>query len=133
MTDHLTLQEGGMTVRIDGLKDLQKALRKTAVDVQDQKDLMHSIGDLVVNAAKPKTPEISGTLRNTIRAGRGKTKAVVRAGSAKAPYAGVIHYGWPAHNIKPHPFLTDALSAEHAAIFEALGKGLQELLDKNGL
>lgn len=95
------------------------------------KELMHDLGMIVVKAANP--PSRSGRLRETLRAGRGKTKAVVRAGGARAPYAGVIHYGWPAHNIGRQPFLLDALNAERGDILQTLEQGLEEILKKNDL
>jgi hypothetical protein len=96
------------------------------------KELMHDLGEIVVKGAD--VPRgTTGALAGSIRAGRGKTKAVVRAGGAKAPYAGVIHYGWPARNIAPHPFLTDALSRRHEQIYAALEQGIDALLAKNDL
>jgi len=124
---------GAARVRVDGLNKVARALRKSGADMQDMSDLMHAIGMLVVVAAQPRAPYLSGALQGTIRAGRGKTKAVVRAGSARVPYAGVEHYGWPAHNISAHPFLTDALRAEQAEIFDQLDRGLMAVLSKNGL
>lgn len=108
-----------------------RALTKAGADAQDMKDLMHSIGSIVVDAAD--APAKSGALAGTIRAGRGKTKAVVRAGGARTPYAGVIHYGWPARGISPQPFLTEALQANRSAVFAALEAGIDELISKNGL
>jgi hypothetical protein len=125
-------RSGGARVRIDGMKDVIRKLNKAAADANDMKDLMHDIGMIVVKASA--VPTRSGTLAGTLRAGRGKTKAVVRAGYAKrAPYAGVIHYGWPARGIAPRPFLTNALRANHAQIFSALENGLDALLAKNNL
>lgn len=95
------------------------------------RELMHSIGTLVVQAASP--PVLSGRLSGTIRAGRGKTKAVVRAGGARAPYAGVIHYGWPERDIAPQPFLSAALQSERSDVFRALEEGLAEIQRKNDL
>jgi hypothetical protein len=34
--------------------------------------------------------------------------AVVRAGGARLPYGGPIHWGWPARHLAAQPFLTDA-------------------------
>jgi hypothetical protein len=124
---------GGSRVRIEGLIKATRALRKSGADMQDMSDLMHAIGMTVVLAARPDAPYLSGALQGTIRAGRGKTKAVVRAGSARVPYAGVEHYGWPAHNITARPFLSDALRAEQAQIFDQLDRGLMAVLAKNGL
>lgn len=122
---------GAGRVRIEGLTKASRALTRAGADMQDMKDLMHELGLMVVNAAD--TPSISGTLQSTLRAGRGKTKAVVRAGGARAPYAGVIEYGWPAHNISPASFLRDALDRERGNVLTALDDGLGDLLRKNDL
>lgn len=126
-------ENGPVRVRIDGLNKVARALRKSGADMQDMSVLMHAIGMTVVLAARPRAPYLSGALSGTIRAGRGKTKAVVRAGSARVPYAGVEHYGWPAHNIPPHPFLTDALAQQQDTIYDQLDRGLMTILAKNGL
>jgi len=133
MSDSITYSEGGVRVRVDGLRKTISALNKSGADAEDIKGLMHDLGEIVVKGAQPKIPTRSGALAGTLRAGRGKTKAVVRAGGAKTPYAGVIHYGWPARNIKPHPFLTDALKARHEQIYTALSAGIDALLAKNDL
>jgi hypothetical protein len=124
---------GSGRIRVDGLNKAVRALRKSGADMQDMSALMHAIGMTVVLAARPEAPYLSGALQGTIRAGRGKTKAVVRAGSARVPYAGVEHYGWPAHNIPAHPFLTDALRSQQADIYDQLDRGLMAILAKNGL
>ncbi len=118
-------------VRVEGLRELNRALGKAGADAADQKELMHELGMIVVHAAQP--PVLDGTLEATIRAGRGKTKAVVRAGGARAPYAAVQHYGWPAHNIEPKPFLLDALTSKTDEIVDTMDKGVGEILKKNGL
>lgn len=120
-------------VRVDGLNKAVRALRKSGADMADMSELMHTIGTTVVVAAQQRAPHLSGALAGSIRAGRGKTKAVIRAGKARVPYAGVIHYGWPARNIAPHPFLTDALQQEASAIYDELDRGLMAILAKNGL
>ncbi|QCR40302.1 hypothetical protein C1N74_07625 [Microbacterium sp. SGAir0570] len=131
MADITIFGTGSGRVRVEGLSRSMRALSKAGADAQDMKDLMHSIGSIVVDAAD--APAKSGALAGTIRAGRGKTKAVVRAGGARTPYAGVIHYGWPARGISPQPFLTEALQANRSAVFAALEAGIDELIQKNGL
>jgi hypothetical protein len=95
------------------------------------RQLIHTVGMVVVRAAS--APVRSGKLEGTIRAGRGKTKAVVRAGGARAPYAGVIHYGWPARGIAAQPFLVDALQAQRNNVLSTLDTGIEEILRKNNL
>lgn len=131
MADVLEFGSGEGRVRIEGLGKTMRALTRAGADAEDMRSLMNAIGMIVVNAANP--PTVSGALAATIRAGRGKTKAVVRAGGARVPYAGVIHYGWPARNIPATNFLSDALAAERGAVFDALREGLDELIKKNDL
>ncbi|MBZ4485962.1 hypothetical protein LQ938_09715 [Microbacterium sp. cx-55] len=131
MSDDLELTAGPGRVRVQGLKRTLRQLSQAGADAEDMKSLMHELGEIVVKAANP--PERSGTLAGTIRAGRGKTKAVVRAGGARARYAGVIHYGWPARNIAARPFLTDALQSRRAEIFRTLDRGLADILRQNDL
>lgn len=131
MADVIEVANGPGRVRIEGLRRTVRALEGAGTDATDLRDLMHRLGSIVVDAANP--PQRSGTLAGTVRAGRGKTKAVVRAGGARAPYAGVIHYGWPARGIAPQPFLTDALQAKRGAVFAALDAGIAELLKRRDL
>ena len=122
---------GPSRIRVTGLRRTLRALERAGADAQDMRELMHSIGNIVVQAAN--VPSLTNRLAGTVRAGRGKTKAVVRAGGARAPYAGVIHYGWPARNIAPQPFLSQALQSERSDIFAALEQGIEEITRRNDL
>jgi hypothetical protein len=106
-------------------------LEKAGADSTDMKQLMYDIGMLVVRASLP--PVLTGRLASTIRAGRGKTKAVVRAGGSRAPYTPIQHYGYPARNIEPKPFLLDALQRRRGDAFVKLENGIEDILRKNNL
>ena len=129
--DDFDIASGDVRIRVEGLGKTLRAMSKSGADAQDMKDLMHSLGMLVVRAANP--PVLTGRLSGTLRAGRGKTKAVVRAGGARTPYAGVVHYGWPAKNKPANPFLLEALNRQRGDIFRALDEGIGDLLRKNSL
>lgn len=124
--------DGEFQVRVEGLRKTLRALEAGGAAAEDMKDLMHALGMIVVHAAKaPVGP--TGRLSATPRAGRGKTKAVVRAGGAATPYAGVVHYGWPARNIAPQPFLVEAFQATRGQVFTSLDQGIGALLKKSNL
>jgi len=123
--------DGSNSVRIDGLSKATKALEKAGVDAQDLKTLMHEIGMVVVRAAN--VPTRTGRLAASLKAGKGKTKAVVRAGGARVPYAGVVHYGWPAHNMQPQSFLSEALESHKTEVFNKLEDGIDDVLKRNNL
>lgn len=58
--------------------------------------------------AATRAPRVTGRLAASITVDA--TRAGVQVGSDLV-YAGVIHNGWAARNIRPQPFLTDALAA----------------------
>lgn len=122
----------GGTVIVTGIAELNRKLNAAGADASDMKDLMHSLGNIVI--AHAVVPRDSGELAGTLRSGRGKTKAVVRAGYAKrGAYAGVIHYGTPDGSIRPQPFLTDALKRSQTKVIAALTTGTDQILRKNNL
>lgn len=131
--DRIDLVDGDTRIRIEGLRRTLRALSEAGADAQELRDLMHAMGSIVVDAARPMAPVRSGWLASTIRAGRGKTKAVVRAGTKARPYAGVIHYGWPKRNIRAQPFLVDAYSGTRPQVLGRFDDGLTELLQRHNL
>ena len=122
---------GGVRVRITGAGDVARKFERAAADSQDMRPLMHRLGQIVADAAH--APVRTGRTAATTRAGHGKTKAVVRSGGARTPGAGVTHYGWPARNIRAQPWLTDALHARQGAVYTALERGMQDLINTNNL
>lgn len=124
----------GATVYIEGLNELLKKMRAAEADFSDLRDLNQRVGNIVISNAKP--PRKSGQVTGTLRAGRGKGKAVVRAGYAKrGAYAGVLHYGDPhkSHFRRAHPFLTDALKASQGQVITEYSTGIDQILSKNNL
>lgn len=130
--DDFEIASGDVRIRVEGLGKTLRAMSAAGADAQNMRDLMHSLGTVVVNAAHPPIGE-TGRLATTVRAGRGKTKAVVRAGGARAPYAGVTHYGWPAHNIEAQPFLSNALNEQRGTVLKDLDDGIARILQDNKL
>jgi hypothetical protein len=98
----------GVTYEVVGAIRLRATLKKTEDGLEDLKALHGEIAQIVADYARPRAPRVTGTLAGTIRPGATKTMAVVRAGFAKVPYAGVQEWGWPARNIPPNPFLKPA-------------------------
>lgn len=129
--DVVSYGNGDTHIRIEGLNSTIRSLKRAGAQADDLKDLMHSIGEVVVREAQSDVPKVSGSLAATIRAGRGSTKAVVRAGGARARYAGAINYGWPARNIRATHFLTDAANRNEGTAVNMLEEGFQEILRKS--
>lgn len=119
-------------IRIDGLRELNARLRAVGDDSQDMPDLMHRIGNIVISNARP--PRKHGELAGAMRAGRGKTKAVVRCGYKKrAAHAGVVHYGDPHRGHKAQPFLVTALKRSETQVVAELTTGIDQILKKHNL
>jgi len=121
----------GVSIRTEGFAKCVRAMEKAGADSQDMKQLMYDIGMLVVRASLP--PVLTGRLQSSIRAGRGKTKAVIRAGGQRVPYAPIIHYGYSTRGIEPQPFLLDALQRKKGDAFNKLDEGITSILRKNNL
>lgn len=122
-----------MAVKVEGLRDLNRALTKTGADVEDLKDLNQDISQLVVQTAQSLVTVVSGDLRSSIKGNRAKGKAVVKAGGARIPYAGPIHWGWPKRGIAPSMFLADAVDQNTEQITHKYQDGIDKVLRKNGL
>lgn len=120
-------------VEVKGLRETIRSLERLGVAASDLKGAMTKIGAIVADAGHDLAPTLTGALAASIRPGRAKNRAVVRAGGASIPYAGVIHYGWPGHNIEPNPFLTDALAAKQAEALTTLDAELRDLIRRYGL
>lgn len=119
-------------LEVKGLRETIRTLEKFGVQVADLKASFKRIGNIVVNEARTLAPKKSGKLLGTIKASNTKNKSIVRAGGARVPYAGVIHYGGY-HNIEPHPFLTNALQANQSKVVQELDREIHGLIRGAGL
>ncbi|QJD53907.1 hypothetical protein SEA_BROKMONSTER_9 [Microbacterium phage BrokMonster] len=119
-------------IRVDGLRELNAKLRAAGDESADLPDLMFRLGSIVI--ANARVPAKSGELAGTLRAGRGRTKAVVRAGYAKrGAHAGVVHYGNPHTGSRAQPFLVDALRRAQSQLVSELETGIDQLMRKHKL
>lgn len=132
-SDAFEIVSGDVRLRVEGLRKTIRALSEAGASAEEMRDTMVRIGTIVVLAGQARAPRLSGDLAGSIRPGRGKTKAVVRAGGARVPYAPVIHYGWAGHGIEPRPFLTDALQATRSQVLRTFDTELGQLLRKHNL
>lgn len=95
-------------VQVQGARELRKALKAVEGGLADLKATHDKIAQIVVPVGKSGAPRRTGRLAGSIRGSGTKTAATVRAGGARLPYGGPIHWGWPKRHIKAQPFLTDA-------------------------
>jgi hypothetical protein len=120
-------------VRVEGLNETIRALEKAGIGVNDLKDVMHKISAEGAKLARGFAPVLTGRLRRSIRAGRSKQRAVVRAGGAKVKYAAPINYGWRARGISPSEYMQRADIELKPRVVALLEEGLTEIIEKEGL
>lgn len=98
-----------MRVQVEGARQLRSTLRKAGIDLQDMKDANAAVASYVALAAASRAPRRTGALAGSVRGNRAVASAVVKAGSRSGvPYAGAIHWGWPARSIGAQPFAVNA-------------------------
>jgi hypothetical protein len=49
------------------------------------------------------------------------------------PYAGPIHFGWPARQIKPNPFIYEVLDDRRQEVYAIYAQRISELIYKYDL
>jgi len=115
-------------VQVDGARRLRATMKRAGSDLQEFKDAHRAAADTVVAATR--APSRSGKLAASVRPGATKTMAIVRAGYSSVPYAGAIHWGWPRHNIRANPFLSDAATGSEGTWIQAYEREVDDIIDK---
>ena len=117
-------------VRLEGARELRRTLRAAGDDLGDLKRAHAEAAGIVVPVAQAGAPRETGKLAATIRGSGTKTQAIVRAGFAAVPYAGVQEWGWPARNIPAQPYLIPAGQATEPAWIGAYEAEVDRILAK---
>lgn len=133
-----------MTIKVDGLREFQSAMR--AVDKNLPKELrlmFNEVASTVVNAARPMVPARTGTARASIRAKSQQRAAIVQGGgTVKAPYYGWLDFGGHVgrrHSVsrpkvgKDGRYIYPAYIAHRPEIERQLAEGLSRLVRESGL
>jgi hypothetical protein len=123
--------DGG--VRIDGLNQVVRGLQELGLDIEDLKDAFAPIAARAARYASSFAPRRTGALAASIRPNRSKNKAVVVAGKARVPYAGVINYGWARRNISPSSFMQKADERMRPLALQMLDDAINAKIRERGL
>lgn len=115
-------------VEVRGARELRRTLRRAGIDLQDLKEAHAQVGGIVAAAGRTSAPRRSGTLAGSIRASKAAASATVRAGGARVPYAGVIHWGWPRRNIAAQPWLSEAAQSTEPAWTSAYLEAVDKII-----
>lgn len=123
-------------VKVEGLSKVRRDLKKLAKDVDYSDQFLavnKTLADAVAGESKNYVPVVSGGLQGSIRAAASKTSGRVKAGFKAVPYAGPIHFGWPARFIKPQPFIYDAIDKRRDQIKDRYEQLIKKLIRENDL
>jgi phage gpG-like protein len=123
-----------MTIRVTGIPELNRDLRRFSIDMEDLKDAMGRLADMGAKAAAGHAPKRSGALAASVRGTRAKNEAVVTAGTGRASkYAGVINYGSLRRGISARHFMQQADADIAPKIIPILSADLDRLIRQRGL
>ena len=120
----------GPVVEVEGARELRASLAKAGADLNDLSAAHAEVATYVAAAAQGRAPKLTGTLAATIRGNKAKTSAVVKAGGAKSPYAGPIHWGWPGHNIAANPFMSNAATETEPTWLDMYFQAMEDIVEK---
>jgi len=124
----------GGQLEIDGLRQVQKAMRSFSDDSRnDMKETHRRAGQIVVDGAARLVPVRSGALLASLKSAPTQRQGRVRVGSAAVPYAGPIHFGWPARKIQPNPFIYEVLDNRRQEVYAIYAQRISELIYKYDL
>lgn len=136
--DDIDFESGNVKVRVSGLRDLVRNMERAGVDAQDIKDVMEDAGTIVARRASWLAPRRTGAMANNVRVSKAKTKASIKVGSARVPYARYVYFG--KYNAakgglyqKANPFLYTAINATRKEVFNKIEIGIEDILKKNDL
>jgi hypothetical protein len=121
------------SIRVTGVGHLTLALLETTAEVSDLSGAFRAIAARYSRLARGFAPAITGKLKGSIRAKSGPLYASVRAGNKDVPYAAVINYGWPKHNIEAQHFLQRADTAIRPVLRAEIDKAIKEIIIRKGL
>ena len=118
---------------VTGGRKLRKAFKDAGEDLSDLKALHKRLADDVAGTAKTKVPVRTGRLKASVRGFGGTAKAEIRAGNNRksrtgVPYAAPIHFGWGRRNIRPQPFLYEALDDRRQDVVDAYNAEVRRMI-----
>lgn len=129
-----------MRVRVSGVREVVATLARFGASSDDLKAAWARISGRVKTDALALVPRDSGALARSIRTGKGKSKAIVRAGGNSrrshggGVYAPIAHFGTYTHRGKgPREFLYVAARQNADYARRTVDNELGDLIERLGL
>lgn len=133
----------GEQIRIDGLKEFQKALRGIDRDLPKQvRVIFNEATGLVIDWAVPRIPKRSGRAAGSVKARSSQREARVAIGGRRAPYMPWLDFGGEGKRkgrpsarpfIRKGRYLYAGLDATRDDVEQVMIKGLADLAASAGL
>lgn len=121
----------GGRLGIEGIREVNKQLKNLSdATKKELKETHRKAGQLVVDGAIRYVPVRTGALLASLRSAPTQRQGRVRVGSASVPYAGPIHFGWPARRIKPQPFIYEVLDDRRQEVLHLYAERIGYLINK---
>lgn len=117
-------------MRVEGGRELRRRLRTIEGGLDDLKAAHREVAQTVTAASRRTAPHRTGRLGQSGRGSGTNTMSVVRYGSARIPYAGPIHYGWPARGIVAQPWLLETARRTEPVWLEQYNSAVAELVER---
>lgn len=103
--------------------DIRKAIREAARDS----------ALIVARLSVPRAPVLTGALARSINVRASAKSAAVKAGGGvRVPYAAVIHWGWPRHNIEPTKFIYEAADQAYSEVERTFTEAVEAIAERAG-
>ncbi|ALF00678.1 minor tail protein [Arthrobacter phage Decurro] len=108
---------------------LRSTLRKAGADMKELSAVNRDVANIVLPVARATAPTTSGKLGSTVRAGATQKSAIIRVGSAKAPYGPVVHY-WHKGNYTPNPWVSLAAQKTEPTWLARYHAGIERIINQ---
>lgn len=118
------------TVTVRGARELRATMRRADVELTELRDVHAAVAGLVAGAARPAAPRDTGALASTVRGNRAQSRATVSAGFGRIPYAGPVHWGWPARNITAQPWIADTATRTEPTWVQLYRAGVARIVSR---
>lgn len=118
-------------IQVKGVKELIRDLKRAGdEEAKEELKAAHKEGaDAVASTARGIAPKVSGTLAGNIRASSTLRSGRVAVGKKKIPYAGPVHFGWKRRNIRPNPFLYEALDGRRHEVLKTFEEAVVNIAE----
>ena len=120
----------GVTYEVVGGARLRATLKDVEHGLEDLTKIHQEVAEIAASRARMKVPVLTGQLRSTIRASGTQRMAVIRAGFAKVPYAGVQEWGWPKRHIRERSYMRDGAHETEPQWRKLYDDKVDDLLEK---